>query len=443
MNVQKVKLNIVPGGIIPVANLSQGDYGREIMFEIYDGISPADLTNVQTAFLSGEKPDGKAFSLTGTISGNTVSVTSSYQSTALSGHIEAKLVLIDSDSQIKSALLIWDVEADPSSGSVTSNEDIQDVIAAALEIKDDAAQNAHNASESALASAESANEASESATDAAESESNAEAWAVGKRGGVPVPETDDTYHNNSEYYKDLTESIADRVPTGLNIKGTITFSQLPSIADSFTGDTWNVTDAFTTTSDFRGGAGISVGAGSFVYLTSDNQWDVLGTKFVQGVKGNAETNYRIGNVNLTPANIGALAPNGASTNTTVAFTSNDLAANTTAKTSNTTNQPSTVSKLSSGETLASMFNKISSMFASVRKLWNTVGFETSGVSKVVGDTSVKFTDSRIKTTSELELLCENSTNTPIFYTGVTVTNGSATYTFNALTVATTFYLKVR
>ena len=372
MNVQKVKLNIVPGGIIPVANLSQGDYGREIMFEIYDGISPANLTDVQTAFLSGEKPDGKAFSLTGTISGNTVSVTSSYQSTALSGQIEAKLVLIDSDSQIKSALLIWDVEADPSSGSVTSNEDIQDVIAAALEIKDDAAQNAYNASESALASAESAAEASESATDAAESESNAEAWAVGKRGGVPVPETDDTYHNNSEYYKDLTESIADRVPTGLNIKGTITFSQLPSIADSFTGDTWNVTDAFTTTSDFRGGAGISVEAGSFVYLTSDNQWDVLGTKFVQGVKGNAETNYRIGNVNLTPANIGALATNGASTNTTVAFTTNDLAANTTEKTSNTTNQPSTVAKLSSGETLASMFNKISSMFASIRKLWNTV-----------------------------------------------------------------------
>lgn len=29
---------------------------------------------------------------------------------------------------------------------------------------------------------------------------NAEAWAVGRRGGVPVSSTDETYHNNAEYY---------------------------------------------------------------------------------------------------------------------------------------------------------------------------------------------------------------------------------------------------
>ena len=375
MNVQRVRVNIIPSGIIPVANLSQGDYGREIMFEVFDGNSPADLSEIQTAFLSGEKPDGKAFSLNGTITNNCVSVTSTYQSTALSGNIEAKLVLIDSDSQLKSALIIWDVDADPSSGSVTSDEDIQDIISAALEIKDEAEQNAYNAGQSALAAATSASEASDSETNAATSESNAEAWAVGERGGVPVESTDDTYHNNSKYYSEYAQSIADRLPEGFNPKGTITFSQLPSIADSFVGDTWNISDAFVTTSDFRRGAGISVDADSFVYLTLDHQWDVLSVKLrgVQGVKGNEESTYRTGNVNLTPANIGALATNGASTNTTVAFTSNDLAANTTVKTNTTTNQPSTVSKLSSGETLASMFNKISSMFASIRKLWNTVG----------------------------------------------------------------------
>ena len=30
----------------------------------------------------------------------------------------------------------------------------------------------------------------------------AEAWAVGKRDGVPVSEDDDTYHNNSKWYSD-------------------------------------------------------------------------------------------------------------------------------------------------------------------------------------------------------------------------------------------------
>ena len=29
---------------------------------------------------------------------------------------------------------------------------------------------------------------------------DAEAWAVGTRGGVPVPSTDETYHNNSKWY---------------------------------------------------------------------------------------------------------------------------------------------------------------------------------------------------------------------------------------------------
>ena len=29
---------------------------------------------------------------------------------------------------------------------------------------------------------------------------DAEAWAVGTRGGVPVPSSDETYHNNSKWY---------------------------------------------------------------------------------------------------------------------------------------------------------------------------------------------------------------------------------------------------
>lgn len=36
------------------------------------------------------------------------------------------------------------------------------------------------------------------------SEYNAEAWAVGERHGVPVNETDQTYHNNAKYYAGKT-----------------------------------------------------------------------------------------------------------------------------------------------------------------------------------------------------------------------------------------------
>ena len=39
------------------------------------------------------------------------------------------------------------------------------------------------------------------------SENNAEAWAVGQRGGVDVPSTDQTYHNNAKYYAQQAGAI--------------------------------------------------------------------------------------------------------------------------------------------------------------------------------------------------------------------------------------------
>lgn len=47
------------------------------------------------------------------------------------------------------------------------------------------------------------------------------------------------------------------------------------------------------------------GGGTTKFLRADGTWQVAGE--VTGVKGNAETDYRTGNVNLTPANIGAAA----------------------------------------------------------------------------------------------------------------------------------------
>lgn len=41
---------------------------------------------------------------------------------------------------------------------------------------------------------------------------NAEAWAVGKRNGVPVGSTDPTYHNNSKWYADQLDSAVTNFP---------------------------------------------------------------------------------------------------------------------------------------------------------------------------------------------------------------------------------------
>jgi hypothetical protein len=70
---------------------------------------------------------------------------------------------------------------------------------------------------------------------------------------------------------------------------------------------YNISDAFTTTSDFKEGSGHPISAGANVYKTIDNMWDILAGVTVTGVKGDKEQNYRHGNINLTPANIGAIA----------------------------------------------------------------------------------------------------------------------------------------
>lgn len=74
----------------------------------------------------------------------------------------------------------------------------------------------------------------------------------------------------------------------------------------------------TTYSVFKGATASSAGSTGLVpapsagnnlkFLRGDGTWQVAGE--VTGVKGNAEGSYRVGNVNLTPANIGALALSG-------------------------------------------------------------------------------------------------------------------------------------
>ena len=285
---QEIKLNIVPGGVIPVIHATQYDVGRELKFLIFDGNSPASLTGT-TATIEGTKPDGNGFSYECTISNNEVTVETTAQMTVLSGSIDCKITFFKESDRIGTALFILDIEkAALNSNTPISETEIPAIIAQARE-----------------------------------QEQNAEAWAVGTKNGEPVSEDDPQYENSSKWWAEYAESAV----TG-----------------------------------------------------------------VTGVKGNAETNYRRGNVNLTPANIGALATNGASTNTTVAFTTKDAVETTTERTNHSTDIPSTIVKLGSGETLASMFSKVSAMFKNIRRLWNTVGStalqSNKTITGLIGNTAI-------------------------------------------------------
>lgn len=76
-------------------------------------------------------------------------------------------------------------------------DDLTDIRTDCIDARDDAVAAAGDAA------------ASESiCTDAAE---DSEAWAVGERNGTPVTSGDDTYHNNSKYYAELSGQIWDNV----------------------------------------------------------------------------------------------------------------------------------------------------------------------------------------------------------------------------------------
>lgn len=182
-----------------------------------------------------------------------------------------------------------------------------------------AAEKADAAAESAMAAAESVNSALNNSSDALISALNAEIYATDAEiyakqsqsyavGGTDIREDEDV--DNSKYYYEQAKSISESFSGALRPMGTVTFANLPSLSSASNGDMYNISDQFITNSNFKEGAGIVIPAGSNAYKTADGKWDVLAGSPVSGVKGNKESTYRTGNVNLTPENIGALSVDG-------------------------------------------------------------------------------------------------------------------------------------
>jgi hypothetical protein len=154
----------------------------------------------------------------------------------------------------------------------------------------------------------SANSASTSASSASTSETNAKKSAdsavTSANNASTSANNASTSETNAKKYYEQTKSISESFAGTLRPKGTVTFANLPSVSLAETGDMYNVSDEFTTTTDFAEGAGNTIPLGSNVYKNSDGKWDVLAGSPVTGVKGSAETAYRRGNVNITKENIG-------------------------------------------------------------------------------------------------------------------------------------------
>lgn len=210
-----------------------------------------------------------------------------------------------------------------------------------------------NASTSAANAKNSETNAKASATSASTSANNAKASETKAKASETNAKTSETSSAKSESeaqkYAEQVKEISESFSGALRPLGTISFADLPSTADANSGDMYNITDQFTTTTDFKEGAGNIIPAGSNVYLTVDRYWDVLAGTPVTGVKGAKEVYYRRGNVNITPANIGAVAEGGNISDTTVTFAATTTRAN-----------------LVSGEKVSVGFGKIKKWFADLK-----------------------------------------------------------------------------
>lgn len=177
----------------------------------------------------------------------------------------------------------------------------------------------NNAANSASNSATSAAKAKTSETNAKTSETNAKAsedniagceenCALNAKAARSYAVGDTDYRtgentDNAKYYYQQVKQISEGLG-GIIPMGTISFEELTAQTKE-SGYMFNISDEFESDNTFKDGGGIKYPAGTNVYYTADGYWDCLAGSLISGIKGNAESEYRRGFVNITPENIGS------------------------------------------------------------------------------------------------------------------------------------------
>jgi hypothetical protein len=337
---QSIKLNLIPGSVLPVVNVSQYDAHRQFQLVVYEGATAYSLTG-KTVEIRGTKPDGNGFAYDAqdgvvTVSNNVVTISTTQQMTAVGGQTMAELRITSGDTILGTLNFILMVEPSALSDDTPISEteipvierdfeaaleEAQEAAATATTKAGEAATSATSAAGSATSAAGSATtasnaattattkagEASTSATNAGNSATaaaadslEAEGWAVGEQGGTPVGPTSPYYQNNAAYYAAQAGQYA---TGGLIFKGSVAFANIPTTG-MVNGDMYNITDDFTTDSRFIEGAGVAVKAGADIaYVAgSVNKWDILAL----GGGGGADALDDLTDVSITSAADGDL-----------------------------------------------------------------------------------------------------------------------------------------
>lgn len=203
---QNSKLNVVPGGIIPVVNVSQHDVGRTLTFTLMDGNGAASLASGTTATIEGQKPSRKGFAYAAAINGNVVTINTVFQMTVEAGTVECKIRLKNGNQDVGTALFLMEVEKTGVTDGVDVSETVLPVYMEAgrqyMLGAEAWAKGTRNGVPVSSGDPEYHNNSKYWSEISAE---NGEAWAVGTRNGTPVSSSDPAYHNNSKYHSEQSE----------------------------------------------------------------------------------------------------------------------------------------------------------------------------------------------------------------------------------------------
>lgn len=190
MITQAINLNLIPGQVLPRVNVSQYDSGtRTLRMTLFNGEQIFNVPSGASGYIQGTKPDRTGFQYAATVTAgsNIVTIDITQQMTAVKGEVVCELVLANGDDRIATVNFIIYVEpaalADDTVISDTELPLIEEAAELAERIDGIIAQIDADADKS-------------------------EAYAVGTKGGTPVPSTDPTYHNNSKYYSEQAAASA-------------------------------------------------------------------------------------------------------------------------------------------------------------------------------------------------------------------------------------------
>lgn len=198
MNVNHaLSLNVSSASVPPTLHMKQWDSNsRSIVAALFSGASPFNIPSGSSVMVRFRKPDGTGGLYDATesgahvvFSGNTVTAPVAAQMLSVPGVVVAQIEVYSAATEespayrLASFCFFVDVEKSAYPDDTIISSDYYNILSESI-------QQALQYSQISQSSAK-----------------DAEAWAVGQRGGVDVPSTDPAYNNNAKYWSQNAETI--------------------------------------------------------------------------------------------------------------------------------------------------------------------------------------------------------------------------------------------